>query len=257
MTKHYFIKQNFMETIMEHLTSDDNRHSRKAFIEALCFVGHIVFTSDEEPEKKSSDRPDLQPVKNISTSDTDCKFDNIECKNISFRVQDTIIMGNQEVLVESSDLFKAMLEGHYSESKTQEIYLSNTTPFAVRFILHYLHGCDQSCDVLGSVSKGDKSDEALCNLLDAAVLSHRYMLSSVVEFLLCRLIDVLSPENACHVFHFALTYDFPELIVRCVKLMFSSPSVARKVSGFQNFLTGPDAENFMNVLFDLLLERTY
>lgn len=166
-------------------------------------------------------------------------------------------MGNQEVLVESSDLFKVMLEGYYLEFKIQEIYLFNIIFFVVRFIFYYLYGCDLFCDVLGSVFKGDKFDEVLCNLFDVVVLSYRYMFSSVVEFLFCRLINVFFLENVCYVFYFVLTYDFLEFIVRCVKLMFSLFSVVRKVSGFQNFLIGLDVENFMNVLFDFLLERIY
>lgn len=74
-----------MEIIMEYLISDDNRYFRKVFIEVLCFVGYIVFILYEELEK-SSDRFDLQLVKNIFILDVDCKFDNIECKNIFFRV---------------------------------------------------------------------------------------------------------------------------------------------------------------------------
>lgn len=85
MIKYYFMKQNFMEIIMEYLISDDNRYFRKVFIEVFCFVGYIVFIFDEELEK-SSDRFDLQLVKNIFILDVDCKFDNIECKNIFFRV---------------------------------------------------------------------------------------------------------------------------------------------------------------------------
>lgn len=104
--------------------------------------------------------------------------------------------------------------------------------FVVRFIFYYLYGCDLFCDVLGLVFKGDKFDEVLCNLFDVVVLSYRYMFSSVVEFLFCRLIDVFFLENVCYVFYFVLTYDFLEFIVRCVKLMFSLFSVVRKVSGF-------------------------
>ncbi|XP_061189740.1 uncharacterized protein LOC133197639 [Saccostrea echinata] len=257
MTKHYFIKQNFMEAIFKHVTSDLSHPSKRAVIEALCFVGHILFMSHSDPSNHEVKLAFSALQNSGLTAGTGCRYESVKCKDVSFHVQDTILSGNRETLVKSSDLFQAMLEGHYSESREQEVVLSNTTPFAVNYILHYLHGCDLSCEILGSLTNCDKSEEALCNILDTVVLGHRYMLTELVNFLLILLEHNVSSENACHVFHFALTYDLHELIVTSVKSTFSSPCVAERVNGFHNFLGGPDADHFISVLFDLLLERTY
>jgi hypothetical protein len=253
MTKHYFIKQNFMETILKHVTSDISQNSKGAFIEALCFIGHIVLHT--EP-KKEADKLVLRHLENSASSPSSvCKYESIQSKDITFSVQNTILSGKKEVLTQSSDLFKAMLEGHYSEAKEEKIHLPNATVFALRYILHYLHGCDLSCAVLGSVTKCDKSDDTLCDILDTVVLAHQYMLNDLVDFLVRLIPTIVTPGNTCHVFHFGLTYDFPLLVTDCVKQLFASPNVTERVKGFQNFLLGPDADHFIDILFDLLLDR--
>lgn len=255
MTKHYFIKQNFMETILKHVTSDITQHSKRAFIEALCFIGHIVLHTEPNKEADKLVLKQIHVESSAMSPGSVCKYESIQCKDISFSVQNTILPGKKEVLTQSSDLFQAMLEGHYSEAKEEEIILPNTTPFAMRYVLHYLHGCDLSCGLLGSVTTCDRADDTLCNILDTVVLGHQYMLNDLVDFLVKLLHSIVTPETACHVFHFALTYDFPKLVTDCIKRMFSSPNVMERVKGFRNFLVGPDADHFIALLFDLLLDR--
>ncbi|XP_062589847.1 uncharacterized protein LOC134251443 [Saccostrea cucullata] len=257
MTKYYFIKQNFMEAIFKHITSDTSLPPKRAVIEALCFVGHILFISHSDSSNNGVKLAFNVIQSTGLTEGSGCRYESVQCKDVSFRVQSSVLSGNREILIKSSDLFQAMLEGHYSESREQEVVLSNTTPFAVNYILHYLHGCDMSCGILGSITNCDKSDKLLCDILDTVVLGHRYMLTNLVNFLLILLEHNISSENACHVFHFALTYDLHELAVTSVKSTFSTPCVAERVKGFQNFLAGPDADHFISVLFDLLLERTF
>ncbi|KAK7506008.1 hypothetical protein BaRGS_00002730 [Batillaria attramentaria] len=67
---------------------------------------------------------------------------------------------NRDVLMRKSPMFSAMLQGSYIESMQSEVTIEDTTPEALKFILHYLHGCDEQCRVLQLGSTDTSGDHA-------------------------------------------------------------------------------------------------
>ena len=71
-------------------------------------------------------------------------------KDVTFIVKGERLKGCRNTLTKSSELFAAMLEGHYSESSLSEIEISETSKFAFTYVLHYLHGCKQKLCAIGT-----------------------------------------------------------------------------------------------------------
>lgn len=167
--------------------------------------------------------------------------------------QKTSLKACREILVKSSPMFAAMLEGHYSEAKQSEIKLTNTSFYAVKFILHYFHGCCLSCDTITDLLTCETTNRNLHNALEVLSLSHRYMLSELYHFLQAVICTrFLDSQNAHIVYEFALLHGFDDLAMDSVKTIFLDRSDDRAMWGIEKCLQGPTGESFLSSVKTIL-----
>ena len=77
-----------------------------------------------------------------------CVYQSVE-KDLTLVVEDeygrTTIPANRQILAKSSTFFTAMLKGDYAEAQQSEIIIYDVCPNAFRLLVHFCHGCYESC----------------------------------------------------------------------------------------------------------------
>ena len=174
----------------------------------------------------------------------DCKLTNQSTCDICLCVDESRIPGIRHILVKSSPMFEAMLEGFYAEAKLTEVRLSDTTEFAATTVIHYLHGCGLNCEVINDLLSLKPSNQNLCCCLETISLAHKYMVPELVNFvqrlIANQMLEVpLGAESSCHVYQFAKVFDLPYLEEQSMK------SMRRNIDGLKKFLSGPNIVQFM------------
>ena len=178
-------------------------------------------------------------------------------KDVTFVVKNEKLTGNRNKLIKSSEIFAAMLEGHYTESSLSEIKLSETSKFAFKYILHYLHGCKaQGCDIVNYFSNCEVSRKSSRRLVKVLKEADKYLLYDLKSELTNLLFDkfVIS-MTALDFFEYAVMYDnikIQRATVSC--LLVDSASTDQLLFWFQKFLSSKFAGVFMNTLTELMLD---
>ncbi|XP_076473096.1 uncharacterized protein LOC143302345 [Babylonia areolata] len=218
-------------------------------------------------------RPEAAPVQESTTTATtlfgdsgvaaggqDCTYSRAE-KDLRIVVKRGssrhVLQARREMLVSSSSVFAAMLQGSYLESGQSEISISDVCSKAMTTVLHYLHCCDSHCSVMMSLGSGSEwvktsgdtrlrgdrdakhsSSQTVRNgasalvkrkwlkhLLNVIAAADRFLLPDLVRYL-CAVIStsLVDAGSAEQVFCFAALYGFLELAEDCVNVLLSSPS---------------------------------
>ena len=178
-------------------------------------------------------------------------------KDVTFIVKGERLIGNRNTLATSSELFAAMLEGHYSESSLSEIELSESSKFAFTYILHYLHGCRQKlCSIGNYFSSCEVSAKLTKRLIKVLKEADKYLLYDLKFELQDLLFDrYIIPEMVLNIFEYAVMYDclkIQRVAVSC--LLVDTLSLRELLLQFQKFMESKFAGVFINTLMELLLD---
>jgi hypothetical protein len=174
-----------------------------------------------------------------------------------FVVKNEKITANRAILVEKSDIFAAMLEGHYSEAQQSEIKIPETSKFAFKLLIHYLHGCEKekctTIDLLYSKQVNKKSAKQCIALLEEA---NKYMLTKLWDLAYeCLCLRYLIPESAFLVLKYAVLHRKDQLLKASVSCVFSdSKSMEEIIEHLSEILSSCYADIFVATLRDVLIE---
>ncbi|XP_046366366.2 uncharacterized protein LOC124142127 [Haliotis rufescens] len=257
MQKQYLIRYRVLDTVLELLKAEllDPGPVFMAIVAGLTFICKL----NSIPLKLKQERSDtvFKPATQSEISNSDqCIYEGLDV-DLVFKVDSKQIHANREKLVQSSAMFLAMLEGHYSESSQSEIAIQDTSPEALEYVLHYLQGCSLGCSVMKKVNS-DTDDVTVEFLLDALALADRFLLSDLVQYLKVSISSHhLDSESCATVFGFASFHEFSDLASDCVKVVLCSPiSLSDKSQLLAQMLSGECAEIFVEMLKTVLREGT-
>lgn len=177
-------------------------------------------------------------------------------KDLTFIVKGERFVGSRNTLTKSSDLFAAMLEGQYSESSLSEILLPETSKFAFRYVLHYLHGCKfEGCDVRNYFLDGEVSLKSSSRLIKVLKEADKYLLHNLKLELQNLLFEkYIIPEMTRDIFEYAVMYDnfkIQKAAVSC--LLVDTSSTRQLLLQFQKCLDSKFSGVFLNILMELML----
>ncbi len=97
--------------------------------------------------------------------------------DVVFNLDDgTKVKGHRSTLSSRSQVFGAMLDGHYSESDQSEINIPGVDAIAFQILIGYLHGRD----IRDILPESYLADDKLDILLETIVLSDSYMLPELM-----------------------------------------------------------------------------
>ena len=167
------------------------------------------------------------------------------------------VFANKEQLTKQSDVFSAMLGDNFLESKIAEIAIPDISLVALRFIVHYLHGCSPRCSVIEYIvnPKFSLPFEGIVNVLAHA---DQYMLTKLQNYLVKIVREkYLNYRTAGKFYNVASLYSYDDLQKECliyclVSLVFGSKSV----SCMMDILTGPYASKFLDSVKETLTKHS-
>ncbi|KAK7087911.1 hypothetical protein V1264_021901 [Littorina saxatilis] len=189
-----------------------------------------------------------------------------------------VIWASREQLSTNSTMFAAMLQGSYVESTQSQVSISDVSPQALTFILHFLHGCDEQCAVLKSAERrerdaatdetgqgsslkhprqsglGSSSQQHLKDVLNLIALADRFLLPDLVQYL-SAVVSTSLLDNTCveEVLRFAVFHCLSELAEDAAKSLLMSPrSIADIASCLVSLAEGPFGSDIAAVLLSLL-----
>ncbi|XP_023930081.1 armadillo repeat-containing protein 5 [Lingula anatina] len=166
----------------------------------------------------------------------------------------TVISAERSKVSGASETFTAMLEGHYSESGQDEIYISEASGSAFCYLLHFLHGCRSGCDVIaGNGAAGDTSVDVD---LETLSLSDRYILPALQR----HISTVIAQKhwNASHIVHiyrYASMHNCENLSRDCLKFMLVGKlKWSERSSVLLEIFSGPNRDQVRKEIGHLLVE---
>lgn len=159
------------------------------------------------------------------------------------------VFANKEQLTQQSDVFSAMLTSNFLESKSAEIAIPDISLVALRFIVHYLHGCSVKCSIIDYIVS-PKSSLPFDGIVNVLAHADQYMLTKLQDFLVKIVREkYLNYQTAGKFYNVASLHNYNDLRKECltyclVSLVFGSKSV----SCMMDILTGPYAREFLDLV---------
>ena len=193
----------------------------------------------------------------VESDCNNCILDNQVCHDVEFMIGKVKIGANRRVLSESSDIFAAMLEGHYSEAKQSAITINNTSVMAFKYILHYLHGCTvKNCDELAMIYQQTVSRNSTIEFIEIITEADKYLLLLLKDKLLDLLYSrYVIPETALPVLEFSVLYCYEHLQKLAVFVLMVDCESLKSLMKFVNeILDSPFRSVFLQLLEDIITE---
>lgn len=176
---------------------------------------------------------------------------------ITFIVEGQKITASKSMLISKSEIFAAMLEGHYSEANLSEIPISESSFFAFRFLVHFLHGCQlRTCTMLRELLSLEKTVENAVVLISLANEAEKYMIHSLKD-LACRILHerFIVPDSARAVFKFGVLHRKTDLMKAAVAaVLVDSKDCCEIAECFLRLLQSKYLDIFQHVLYEILTE---
>lgn len=258
MQGHYLGRMSFMDQVITLLNQKDTidvNPKYQAAIHGFMFLCKIARFSIENqryiPKISQESCEDKDEIKEIQES---CNFKGAAVDNeVEFVFDD----GHQIAccrnrLSECSPLFEAMLKGQFSEANQNIVTINDTTYQAFLFLVHFLYKCSEQCSVINCFQNCEPTVDRVNDCLEIISLANKYMVIDLQDYLLPILSSrLLTAESACHVFHFALLYDFPNLADDSVISVTKRGSMQDRMEGLYKFIAGQNREEFVCTLKEL------
>lgn len=170
---------------------------------------------------------------------------------------------HREVLAQASDMFRVMLEGPYSEARSNKVTLRDTPPLAFVGVVHHLYGCSWQCpkallhptindksqpcsneSLITSIA-GDSSEAAHC--LRVLSCAGKYLLSELST--LCQhtaAVQYVLPSNVVEMFYFARLHECYCLSESCIRLVMTMGESRSEV--FSNMISSYVGDEVLSML---------
>lgn len=253
------IAENFMDRTANYVSSHSVLESDVGVLNSEDAGKEVIVDSPENMKEGSTEKTHSYSCKEcMCTYKIPCVLhSNHTCvsKDVTFIVKGKRVNGSRNTLTKSSEIFAAMLEGHYSESALSEIELSETSKFAFMYVMHYLHGCKlRECEVRDHFS-GEISIKSSKRLLKVLKEVDKYLLYDL-KFELQDLLynRYIIPGTALDIFEYAVMYDSVRIQKAAVScLLVDTPSQTKLLLEFQKFMDSKFVGIFINTLMELLL----
>lgn len=258
MHDHYLNRMSFMDQVIQLLNQKEDidlNPRYQAAVHGFMFLCKLVNFSMKSESHLISKRPQVSDKCIVEKNEIRnlCNF-----KSAPIRNEVVFVFGEQKIaccrhrLSECSPLFEAMLQGKFAEANQSEIVIEDTTYKAFQFLVHFLYKCSEQCGVICHFHSCEVSLESVSDCLDIFSLANKYMVTDLQSFLLPVLSGrLLTAQSACHVFHFALLYDFPNLADNSVLSVTIRGSIQERMEGFYKLIAGQNREEFICTLRDL------
>ena len=154
--------------------------------------------------------------------------------DLAFKLDDeSQVKGQRELLVSRSSVFKAMLQGHYCESKQSVVRIRNASFEAFQLFLNWIHS--RCTGFLAGTEWEDK--ERLPVLLEVLALCDQYLVLDIQQSVsehICS--SILSVDNALRVVECALTHNSTWLARQGLLYMARHPVPQCRLQMFQDLV---------------------
>ncbi|XP_052245380.1 uncharacterized protein LOC127854293 isoform X3 [Dreissena polymorpha] len=186
--------------------------------------------------------------RDISVTDDDC---------VTFVVNGCDIHASRKTLVSKSEIFVAMLEGHYSEALVSNIPLAETSSYAFSCVLCYLHDCDfNKCPTLCKMKTKTVTKASAEEIIEVYNEAEKYMLPELKAQSYSLLAQrYVVPEAAMALLEFGVLHQKHDIIKATVFAIFSEcDSRELMVHHVDEFLHSKYADLISNTIFEILTE---
>ena len=177
--------------------------------------------------------------------------------DIVFIVQGHRIYGRRTVLIKNSEIFGAMLEGHYSESKLSEINIPETSKFAFEYMIHYLHGCQKNlCVVMQSLYTTHVTKATTEQCIEVITEADKFLLHSLQkEASDCLFARYIVPESAFTVLKYAALHSCHGYLKAAVSSILVDTECDRKMVEYVcEILESEFKDLFLTIVVELFTE---
>ncbi|KAL4223946.1 Armadillo repeat-containing protein 5 [Mactra antiquata] len=186
-----------------------------------------------------------------------CNVKNSSPLDVVFLVEGQTVSANRSILCAKSEIFSAMLEGHYSEASLSEVPVLECSRLAFELVIHYLHGCKtRTCSVMNNLFCTESSTASTLLCIDVLNEAHKYMLDELHNLAYsCLISKYIIPDSVYSVFKYAVLHRNEVLMKMCVSCIFyGSQSCTQAVKCCQEFITSQYVDLFLGTLTDILTE---
>ena len=171
----------------------------------------------------------------------------------------SFILGDEEVVcakrikvVEASSVFAAMLEGHYTESKQNEVYISDASFAAFSYLIHYIHGCGTKCKHANNRSNIKNDLDVDLELLALANRFQLLELQNKMAVLVAK--DHLTPDTVIHVAQFAHLHNCDELCVNALSYLLTE-DMSSRVECWRQVVDCPGQQVLLDKLKEIFVNK--
>lgn len=255
--QNYFRSREILNNVLEVLNNFDtlSLEQLENIMHGLQLIAHVTEMRDKYLKPgltlqafEMAEKCQLLDMLELAPCDTDA---------ITFIVEGQKITASKSMLISKSEIFAAMLEGHYSEANLSEIPIPETSFFAFRFLVHFLHGCQlRTCAVLRDLLSLEKTAENAVVLISLANEAEKYMIHSLKD-LACRILHerFIVADSARAVFKFAVLHRKTDLMKAAVAaVLVNTKNCCETAEFFLTLLQSKYSDIFQQVLYEILTE---
>ena len=172
---------------------------------------------------------------------------------------------HRRLLMECSEVFRAMLGGSYRESSSMQVNLHEVLPTAFESLLHHVYGCCWNCTgnrldsnleqsseeirTIFSILLSSYSSSDVIHTLEVFACANQFFIPSLVAECEMRLVASISPDNLVPLFLFAQLHDSETLSRSCVTHLINLSSSSLKKKLFKQLLQSSDCScKFLHII---------
>ncbi|CAH1801503.1 unnamed protein product [Owenia fusiformis] len=176
LQKQLLLDMKVITLLLESLGSDNSSFNCDITI-ALHYLAkelnleHVLGSNQKNKYLTSECNPPGKKRKLLSDAEiNECVYETTRNHHdLKFSLDGGIVTAQRANMVDQSDVFTAMLSGHYAESSQTEIDLPKVGMDAFRVLVHAIHGCSMQCHI-----KNIPTEVKLRCLLEAFRLADQY-----------------------------------------------------------------------------------
>lgn len=184
---------------------------------------------------------------------------------------------HKSVLIESSDVFRVMLQGSYSEAASTKVLLKDLPPSAFVSLVHYLYGCGWQCKdivkhplsqsthtfadglatlatrgILKAITSnspvGEEQTEELEHCLWVLVCARRFLLTELSILCQHAAVKFIAPTNVIDMFYFARIHECYCLSESCVRVVLAMHYCQLRTEVFKDLLMSCEGEAVVDMI---------
>lgn len=238
LKKLYFLKLGGLKLLQELLRNPDSCLFLRA-LRSVCYMAcQLQIGSVSTKTLDLSDVVSGAPGEEVTLAN-----------DISFRMEDDdLVFANRATMAASSEVFRALLEGHFAESVMSSIPILHASTRAFRFLVRLIQN-ESITDGIKSLSC-ENSNAVREVLFEVLRLGNQYLMPDICEQVgkyICQ--EFLTEDNAEEVFNMCVTLNCKAVILHCLAYIFGGISSHKKTRQIvKKLLTGTWRRDFLSVV---------